>query len=221
MNDEQRTAVPSASYELRDTSGLPLDVPAGGAGQQRGGGVAGSAPTPVSTQVTMTVPTAKVAQFEGLLREVIAAARGFQGHIGVDVLRPEGGGTYQIMFRYSSRAEHEAFMGSEQRLRLVARINELLDGGSDATVRSVDGWEGWFVKPGYAPPAPPRRWKMAVITLGALYPIVLGLLASLRSFTGGWPLPLGMLLVMGITIPLMTWVIMPQLTTRLGPWLRK
>lgn len=181
----------------------------------------GTAVQPVSTQVTRTVPTAKVAQFEELLREVIAAARGFEGHLGVDVLRPEGGGLYQIVFRYSGRAEHEAFMESEQRQRLVARIDELLDGGTGAEVRSVDGWEGWFVTPAYAPPAPPRRWKMAVITLGALYPIVLALLTALRPLTRGWSLPVVMLLTMGLTIPLMTWVVMPRLTARLGPWLRR
>lgn len=176
---------------------------------------------PVSAHVSRTVPAAKVAQFEGLLHEVIAAARGFEGHLGVDVLRPEGGGTYQIIYRYRSHAAHEAWMGSERRRLLVARIDELLDDSTGAEVRSVDGWEGWFVAPGYAPPAPPRRWKMAVITLGALYPIVLGLITALRPLTGGWPLPVGMLLTMGLTIPLMTWVVMPALTTRLGPWLRK
>lgn len=167
----------------------------------------------------MTVPASKVAQFEGLLHDMFTAARGFEGHLGVDVLRPEGGGIYQVIFRYRGHAEHQAWVDSEQRHRLVARIDELL-GSSDAEVRSVDGWEGWFVAPGYAPPTPPRRWKMAVITLGAVYPIVLGLLTALRPLTGGWPLPVGMLLTMGLAIPLMTWVVMPALTTRLGPWLR-
>lgn len=176
---------------------------------------------PVSTQVSRVVPAAKVAEFERLLAEVIAAARGFDGHLGVDVLRPEGGGTYQIIFRYRSHAEHQAWMDSEQRRLLVVRIDKLLDAGTAAEVRSVDGWEGWFVAPGYAPPAPPQRWKMAVVTLGALYPIVLGLLTLLQPLTHTWPRPVGMLLTMSLTIPLMTWIVMPALTNRLGPWLRR
>ena len=150
----------------------------------------GSAATPVSTQVTMTVPAAKVAPFEGLLREVITTARGFQGHIGVDVLRPEGGGTYQIMFRYSSRAEHKASWvpssdSGSWRKSMSCSTAAL-------TPRARRRRLGGLVRQaGLRPPAPPRRWKMAVITLGALYPIVPGLLASLRSFTGGWPLPSG------------------------------
>lgn len=176
---------------------------------------------PVSTQVTRIVPAVKVAQFEALLHEVITVARTFEGHLGVDVLRPEAGGTYQIIFRYRGHAEHQAWLESEPRRRLVAQIDQLLDDATGATTRTVDGWEGWYVNPGYAPPAPPRRWKMAAITLGALYPIVLGLTLALGSVTRGWPLPLAMLLTMGLTIPLMTWSVMPALRTRLGPWLRR
>jgi antibiotic biosynthesis monooxygenase (ABM) superfamily enzyme len=185
------------------------------------GETAGPAIEPISTHVSRTVPAAKVAEFEKLLHEVITAARGFEGHLGVDVLRPQDGGVYQIIFRYRGPAEHQAWLDSELRRRLVARIDELLDDRSTATVRTVDGWEGWFVTPGYAPPAPPRRWKMALITFAALYPLVLGLTTALGPVTGRWPLALAMLLTMGVTIPLMTWVVMPALTIRLGPWLRR
>jgi antibiotic biosynthesis monooxygenase (ABM) superfamily enzyme len=181
----------------------------------------GSPVEPVSTRISRTVPADKVVEFDALLHEVITAARGFEGHLGVDVLRPEGGGTYQIIFRYRGRAEHEAWMGSEQRRRLVGRIDDLLDDATEATVRTVDGWEGWFVAPGYAPPVPPRRWKMAVITWGALYPTLLILITALLPVTGGWPLPVALLLTTGLSVPLMTWVVMPALTRRLGSWLRR
>ena len=181
----------------------------------------GAASEPVSTRVSRMVPASKVAQFELLQREMITAARGFDGHLGVDVLRPEGGGVYQIIFRYRSRAEHEAWMASDQRRELVAQIDRLLDDGSAAEVRTVDGWEGWFVSPGYAPPVPPRRWKMAVVTFAALYPLLLVLITVLRRIISGWPLPLTMLVTLGLTVPLMTWLVMPLLTVRLGPWLRR
>lgn len=178
-------------------------------------------PEPVSTQVSREVPAPKVAEFEGLLHEVITVARGYEGHLGVDVLRPDAGGVYQIIFRYRGHAEHQAWMESADRERLVARIDELLDDGSTEQVRAVDGWEGWFVSPGYAPPVPPQRWKMALLTFAALYPVVLGLGIALKPLTHTWPLPVGMLLTMGLTIPFMTWVLMPALTNKLGPWLRR
>jgi antibiotic biosynthesis monooxygenase (ABM) superfamily enzyme len=167
------------------------------------------------------VPAGKVARFEPLLQEMIMAAQGFDGHLGVDVLRPDGGGVYQIIFRYRSPAEHEAWMASDRRHELVARIDRLLDDGTTAEVRTVDGWEGWFVTPGYAPPAPPRRWKMAVVTFVALYPLLLALITVLRPVTRGWPVPLPLLVTLGLTVPLMTWLVMPLLTVRLGPWLRR
>ncbi len=67
----------------------------------------------------------------------------------------------------------------------------------------------------------PELWKMALITFAALYPLLLALITVLRGLTGGWPAPLTMLLTLGLTIPLMTWVVMPLLTVRLGPWLRQ
>ena len=180
----------------------------------------GDALEPVSTRVSRMVPAGKVARFEPLLHEMITAARGFDGHLGVDVLRPDGGGLYQIIFRYRSQAEHQAWITSDQRRALVVRIDTLLDDDT-ADVRTVDGWEGWFVTPGYAPPAPPRRWKMAAVTFAALYPLLLALITVLRRLTGGWPVPVTLLLTLGVTVPLMTWLIMPLLTVRLGPWLRK
>jgi len=178
-------------------------------------------PEPVSTIVTRTVPAAKAPEFDGLLHDVIAAARSFDGHLGVDVLRPDGGGDYQIVFRYRDRATEQAWMDSDLRHELVARIDTLLADHTTAASRTVEGWEGWFVTPGYAPPTPPRRWKMALITLCALYPMVLWLPKGLHGLTRGWPLPLAILLTMSMTITLMTWLVMPFLTTRLGPWLRR
>lgn len=136
------------------------------------------------------------------------------------MLRPDGGGEYQIIFRYRGPAEHAAWIDSPER-RLVARIDELLDDPVGGEVRSVDGWEGWFVGPGYAPPAPPRRWKMAAITLAALYPIVLILVRTLRPLSEDWPLEVGLLLTIGLSVTLMNWIVMPALTRRLGSWLRR
>lgn len=87
------------------------------------------------------------------------------------MLRPEGGGSYQVLFRFRSHAEHLSWMDSAVRHRLGSQIDDLLDDGTQA----------------------------------------------LRPLTGDWPLPVGMLLTMGLTIPLMTWFVMPALTTRLGP----
>jgi uncharacterized protein len=180
-----------------------------------------TASEPVTTQVSRLVPAGKAARFEELLRDVIAAARGFEGHLGVDVLRPDGGGEYRIIFRYRGPAEHAAWIDSADRRRLVARIDALLDDPGGGEVRSVEGWEGWFVEPGYAPPSPPQKWKMAATTLAVLYPIALGLITALRPLTEDWPVAAGLLLTIALSVPLMTWIVMPALTRQLGQWLRR
>jgi len=175
---------------------------------------------PVSVRVTREVPAAKAAQFDTLLHEVTSLARTFEGHLGVDVLRPDAGGSYQIIFRFRTAAEYQAWTGSSRRSALIAKIDELLDDDTTGEVRSIDGWEGWFVTPGYAPPVPPRRWKMAVITLSALFPTVYILSKALRPIVMDWPLSLGLLLSLALTTSLMTWIVMPALTRVLGAWLR-
>jgi len=175
---------------------------------------------PVSAHAVRAVPAAKTAEFEALLQEVITAARGFDGHLCVDVLRPQNGGTYQVVFRYRTRREYEAWMASPQRRLLVARIDELL-GPAPERVRAVDGWEGWFVAPDYAPPTPPKRWKMALATFAGRYPVVLVMQVLLGPVTAPLPWPVALLVAMAVTVPVMTWAVMPLLTRPLGAWLRR
>jgi antibiotic biosynthesis monooxygenase (ABM) superfamily enzyme len=62
---------------------------------------------------------------------------------------------------------------------------------------------------------------MAAITLAALYPIVLLLVKALRPLTEDWPLEVGLLLTLSVSVTTMNWIVMPALTRRLGPWLRR
>jgi hypothetical protein len=62
---------------------------------------------------------------------------------------------------------------------------------------------------------------MVVVTFAALYPVPLTMISVLRPITGGWPFPLSLLLTLGLVVSLMAWLIMPLLTVRLGPWLRR
>lgn len=175
--------------------------------------------TPVTTQVSRFVPAEKAARFEELLRDLIAVA-GFDGHLGSTCCVRTAAASTRSSSDTAGRPSTRR--GSIPRSAASSpRIDELLDDPVGGEVRSVDGWEGWFVGPGYAPPAPPRRWKMAAITLAALYPIVLILVRTLRPLSEDWPLEVGLLLTIGLSVTLMNWIVMPALTRRLGSWLRR
>jgi uncharacterized protein len=70
------------------------------------------------------------------------------------------------------------------------------------------------------PKTGPPRWKMAVVTLIAVFPAVLGTNVIVISQLAGLSLiPRTFVLCVIVTV-LMTWVLMPRLMKLLGPWLR-
>lgn len=71
-----------------------------------------------------------------------------------------------------------------------------------------------------APPPPPPRWKMAVVTLVAVFPAVLTTnVLVIPRLTGLSLIPRTFVLCVVVTV-LMTWVLMPRLMKLLAPWLR-
>lgn len=69
-------------------------------------------------------------------------------------------------------------------------------------------------------PQPPPRYKQAIVSWLALYPVLTLLVFVLRPFVGELPLPVQTLIMTAILIPLMTWVLVPVMQRLLGSWLR-
>lgn len=75
--------------------------------------------------------------------------------------------------------------------------------------------------PGATPPAPPPRWKTAVVTLVGVFPAVLLVNVTVIPRVTGLPLLARTLVLCVCVTGLMTWVLMPQVMKVLGPWLRR
>ncbi len=68
---------------------------------------------------------------------------------------------------------------------------------------------------------PPPRWKMAIITWIAIYPIITVLLLVLGPIIlGRLPIPVVTLILSVTLVLLMTFVIMPLLTRAFRPWIQ-
>lgn len=100
---------------------------------------------------------------------MIPAAAAYDGHQGVNVLRPaRGGRRCTVALRFDSADHLNAWLESGTRARLMEAVSHLL-----AEAESVDvhrGLDFWFPAPG-APAAP--RWKQWLATVVALYPLTL------------------------------------------------
>jgi antibiotic biosynthesis monooxygenase (ABM) superfamily enzyme len=98
-----------------------------------------------------------------------AAAR-FPGFLGGGVLRPRHAGReWHVVYRFADADKQRAWETSAARAAWLARADEFAR--HTGTTR-VSGLETWFALPGRTAPAPPK-WKMAVVTFAAIYPLAL------------------------------------------------
>ena len=165
------------------------------------------------------VKPGREADFESWARGIVAAARQFPGHLGASVLDAPGSREYHILFSFADRQSLRAWLDSAERRRWLGRVGELLE--ADRGLQQLTGLETWFKLPGANVPTmkPPPRWKMWLVSLMAVYPLVLAFQALVVPRVAGLPLPLRALMFPLVLLTLMTFVVMPAVTRLLRRWL--
>ncbi len=176
-------------------------------------------PIPVTTVIARHARAGREDEYEHWLEGIIDASSAFDGHQGVTVLRPPPGGReYVLVVRWRDFESSRRWVNSDVRAGWLARLEPLAE---EARVEEQCGLETWFtLRPGQSggPPAPPR-YKMALVTFLAIYPLILGLTYSLFPLLAPLPTPLRPLIVSAILVPLMTWLVMPRMTRVFWRWL--
>jgi antibiotic biosynthesis monooxygenase (ABM) superfamily enzyme len=173
---------------------------------------------PVTVMVSRQVRPEAREEFERWLSGIIGEASAFPGHLGANVIRPLAPGQeYTVIFRFDTVALLKAWEDSNIRAQWLAQVEPLTVG--EARMEKVSGLEFWFSLPGNAASKPPPRWKMAIVTVAALYPLILFLVPTLARFFTGLPGALATLLTASIMVALMTWVVMPAFIRALAWWL--
>jgi len=132
----------------------------------------------------------KDADFESWAHRITAAARDFPGHVGASVLNLPGSSDYHVLYTLADRNSLDAWLDSDERGSGMAEVGELTE--AERGLQKVTGLEAWFTLPGanVASMKPPPRWKMWLVTVAAIYPLILALLGVLSPLLAGWPLPL-------------------------------
>jgi antibiotic biosynthesis monooxygenase (ABM) superfamily enzyme len=70
-----------------------------------------------------------------------------------------------------------------------------------------------------APPSPPPRFKLALLTWAGAYAVITLILGVLGPTMAGWPLALRTLVLSVLMVSSLTWVIVPTLVRLFRPWL--
>ena len=182
-------------------------------------GLRGAAAGPVTATVTRRVKPGHEAAYEQVLAGIGGAARAFPGYQGEEVFRPAGGagGEYQIVYRFDSGAHLRAWLESPERAAWLARAGPHTAGPLRA--QYLTGLESWFTLPAQpGAPAPPP-YKMAILTWAAIFPLITLVVLASAPFIGSWPLVPRLAVTTLVTVPAMTWAVMPRVTWLLRRWL--
>lgn len=173
---------------------------------------------PVTVLVSRKVKPGREADYEEWIRDVTKAALKYQGHLGMNVFRPEKqGDPYVLVYKFDSGEHLDAWTNSEERARFVQRAKEM---ATEEHVEHASGLESWFRLPGQKAMVPPPRWKMAVVTGVCVWLMGMAIGAPLRHVLAERvPPPLIALITTAIMVSLLTWVVLPNVTKLLRAWL--
>ena len=173
---------------------------------------------PVTTTVTRRIKPGHEAAYEAFLAGISGAARTFPGHLGVEVFRPTPGqgGEYRTVYRFDSLAHLQGWLDSPERAAWLARAEAHVAGPMRTQV--LTGLESWFTLPSQ-PGVPPPPYKMALVTWATIFPLITGVVVATAPLLGPLPLVVRLAVTTGVTVPLMTWVVMPRVTRLLHRWL--
>ena len=178
----------------------------------------GAAENPVTAVASFMVAETEWDAFRQDYERLMASIRTFDGFVRAQLFPPVGGVQDEtvIVFSFDSRDQLDTWLSSDERREGLARLDEHIVG--ERQVNVVGGFGGWFS----LGPRQVKTWKQAAVVLLAPYPTVL-VLTELFD----WLLPedvpylLAVLVgnIAGVTV--LSWILMPRLTSWLDGWLRR
>jgi antibiotic biosynthesis monooxygenase (ABM) superfamily enzyme len=164
---------------------------------------------PVTVTVARRVAAGREHEFEEWYDGIIGAASRYPGFLGSGVLRPHTAGQdWHVVYRFADPDSLSHWERSPERAEWLRTAEDL---AQETGVSHVTGLETWFAMPGRTAPAP-SRWKMFLVTLVAIVPLVLLMNVLVLPHLSGWPLVARVLVFSGTLTGLMTWVVMPRVT---------
>ncbi|WP_019941596.1 antibiotic biosynthesis monooxygenase [Dyadobacter beijingensis] len=169
---------------------------------------------PIHVAITRKVLPGKEEEFKDALRRFLGDSflhGGVHGAAMMTALPGNESREIGILRTFADQAERDAFYNSKLFKDWEAYASTLTE---EPVYRELTGLEAWFRSP-----VPPPRWKMAVATLCGVYPTSLFLTYVIGPYIQGLHPAFRTLIVTGCMVGLLTWVVMPQVTKVLKPWL--
>jgi uncharacterized protein len=185
----------------------------------RGFGTPPEGAGPVTATVARRVKPGHEPFYEQFLEGIISAASQFPGHLGVEVFRPENAsaGEYRVVYRFDTGEHLRAWLDSAERAAWVERAEPHVIG--PMRTQFLTGLETWFTLPGRTGTPPPPPYKMALVTWVTIFPLITLVVITLNPLLERLALVMRLAVTTAVTVPIMTWLVMPRVTRLLRSWL--
>jgi uncharacterized protein len=174
---------------------------------------------PVTVNVVRQVKPGCEEKFEIALANIIAAAEGFEGHLGTNVFRASEAthSEYRVVFKFDHLSALKRWEESPIRTRLLEQINRLTVG--EGSVQILTGLETWFTLPTQTAVVPPPRYKMVLMTWVVIFPLINIIPPLIQKVLAPLPALIRGALGALFMVSLMTYVVMPRVTKLFSAWL--
>jgi uncharacterized protein len=176
----------------------------------------------VTAVISHLVLAGHEADYEAWLEKIGPVSRQWPGHLDWHLIRPVAGvtRTYVVVLRFRTRAHLESWIASEVRAKLLDEVRPILEAEDQFHVSS--GLDFWFVPEG-AHAQVPVRWKQALITWSAIFPLVTLTPLAVTPILRALGLPAtrtgDTLVTTGLVVALMVYAVMPRYTKAVRNWL--
>ena len=170
---------------------------------------------PIHVAITRKVLPGKEEEFKEALRRFLGESflhGGVQGAGMITALPGDDSREIGILRTFKDEAERDAFYNSQLFKDWEAFASTLTE---SPNYRQLTGLEAWF-----RAPVPPPRWKMAVATLCGVFPTSIFLQFTVGPLIKELPAALRTLIIAICMVGILTWIVMPNITKLLKPWLR-
>ena len=177
-----------------------------------------------SVVITHQIIAGKHNEYENWLNEIGPVCKNAVGHLDWQIIRPIPTltSTFTVIIRFDSTEHLKDWMNSLDRMRLIEKVQPLLDKGDNYFISS--GLDFLFT-PLKSTTKTPRRWKQYLVTWSAIYPLSLGIPLIILPLLRICGIPqyryTDSLFITGTVVLLMVYLVMPQYTKLIKKWLYK
>jgi len=174
----------------------------------------------VTVAITRRADPSRNAEMLAWVRAGVTLAEDFPGFLGVGWMRPvPGSGEWHMLYRFADAAALGGWEQSPQRQWWLSSAQGIVE---HTRVERRTGIEGWFDRPQHreveeAPPPP--RWKQAVTIWLGFFPLSLLAAVTVGHLLAAQHVVIRTLVTTLCLTPVMTYVVLPQVTKALQWWL--